>query len=131
MEYTNYKINTDGAASANDGMAGVGVAIRDRDGRFIAGLAKNIGVASNIIAELLVIREILQLAKRHHIQSIHLESDSYVVLQLIHRGQSNTWTHQDLLTDILTLGHEFEEVWTSFCYREANGLADLLAHFER
>lgn len=37
--------------------------------------------------------------------------------------------HQLLLKDIQALLHECNKVWLSFCYREANRIADLLSKF--
>ena len=41
------KLNTDGASKGNPGLAGCGGVVRDKNGRWIAGFSRRIGVTSS------------------------------------------------------------------------------------
>ncbi|CAA0811177.1 Polynucleotidyl transferase- ribonuclease H-like superfamily protein [Striga hermonthica] len=47
------KLNTDGAAKVNPGVAGAGGLIRDEEGRWRTGFMAHLGVCTNTVAELL------------------------------------------------------------------------------
>lgn len=76
-------LNTYGAVSSNDHIAGIEEVVRDQNGAFIAGLAANIGKASNITAELWAIQDGLVLAKSLNLKEIHIETYSKVVFGTI------------------------------------------------
>ena len=81
--------------------------IRDQNGTFVAGLAANIGKASNVIAELWAIRAGTILAKYHNITEICIETDSKTVFCMMHRRKAISRAHHHLLRIIQTLGDEF------------------------
>ncbi|KAF7836001.1 putative ribonuclease H protein At1g65750 family [Senna tora] len=54
------KINTDGSALGNPGRAGFGGVCRDENGLWLCGFSSNIGLATNMMAELVAIRSGLQ-----------------------------------------------------------------------
>lgn len=67
------------------------------------------------------------MVKKQAIRQIHIESDSYCVLQMITRGSKEMKIYQEMGQDIRALIREFDAVWISFCYREVNHLAYGLA----
>lgn len=56
------KLNTDGAARGNPGIAGAGGSLRDYRGQWIVGFAARLGICSNVAAELHALRMGLSLA---------------------------------------------------------------------
>ena len=57
-----FKLNTDGSALGNPGIASVGDLIRDSDGRWIRGFPHSIGTTNSLVAELWGLRDGLKLA---------------------------------------------------------------------
>ena len=76
-------MNTDIAVFSNNNTAGTGVIIRNANGEFKTALEPNIGVASNVTAELWAIRDGLMLAKDKDIRSIQIETDSKIVFDML------------------------------------------------
>ena len=78
-----YKLNTDGSAKGNPGMAGAGGLIRDYRGNWIGGFFRNIGFTHSLAAELWGLRDGLALAKNLNIKKLHVELDAKVVTDFI------------------------------------------------
>jgi len=51
------KLNTDGSSMGNPGLVGGGGLIRDENGDWIVGFARNIGITTSFQAELWAIRD--------------------------------------------------------------------------
>lgn len=77
-------------------------------------------MASNVLAELYAIWDGLIMALNQHIKKIHIETDSYNVFQMLCRDPLMKPTHHKMVKDIRAPARDFEAVWISFCYREAN-----------
>jgi len=75
-------MNTDGGIFKETNLAGIGAIIWNQNGQHMASLVANIGYATNITAELRVIRDGLLLLLNVGIHSIHLKSDSLIVVQM-------------------------------------------------
>ena len=76
-------MNSDGASLGNPGKAGGGGLIRDSQGNWVKGYMRNIGVATNIIAEFWALRDGLTLAFQLGITQLLVEHDAKVVVDLI------------------------------------------------
>ena len=60
------------------------------------------------------------------IKNIHLETDSFITVQMITRKQAVKVVHRALVLDILELVSIMEKVWLQFSFREANHTVDKL-----
>ena len=56
------KLNTDGSALGNPGLAGAGGVLRDHWGKWVSGFFLHIGLATNNLAELATVRRGLEMA---------------------------------------------------------------------
>lgn len=72
------KINTDGAAKGNLGLAGAGCVIRDRDKNWLVRAAQNLGITTLVAATLWAIYHGLNLDWERGYMSVVLETDSQV-----------------------------------------------------
>ncbi|KAF9596172.1 hypothetical protein IFM89_007490 [Coptis chinensis] len=70
------KVNTDGAAKNNHGEIGVGAVGRNSNGEFVFVYSRNIGIATNYMAEYTAILEGMEIAFSKGRASIWVESDS-------------------------------------------------------
>ena len=73
------KLNTDGSAIGNPGLAGAECLLRNSSGEWISGFSLHLGLTSNNMAELAVVRQDLILAWDMGFKFIHLELDSMTV----------------------------------------------------
>jgi ribonuclease HI len=71
----------DGGARGNPGPAGFGVRIEHADGTLVEEFCESIGVATNNVAEYRALLAALEWAKRHGITSVHVRSDSLLLVQ--------------------------------------------------
>ena len=78
--YPYLKLNTDGNALDNPGLAGVGGMLRDHQGRWILGFSAQVGLATNNMVELATVRQGLAMAWNAGVKLLQLELDSRVVL---------------------------------------------------
>ena len=78
-----FKLNSDGASLGNPGKAGGGGLICDSQGNWVKDYMRNIGVATNIIAEFWALRDGLTLASQFRITQLLVERDAKVVVDLI------------------------------------------------
>ena len=73
------KLNTDGNAIGNPGLAGARGLLRNSSGEWISGFSLHLGLTSNNMAELAVVHQDLILAWDMGFKFIHLELDSMTV----------------------------------------------------
>ena len=85
-----HKLNFDGAARGNLGIAGVGCILNDEKGRWVAKLAAPLPPVSNNMAELEALEKGLQLCHKLRLPKIHIEGDSQVVLNAIRQKKTPT-----------------------------------------
>ena len=74
------KINTNGSALGNPGIAGAGGILRNHLGQWISGFSLHVGLATNNMAELFAVRQGLAMAWSLGFKFIYLEFDSKVVI---------------------------------------------------
>ena len=81
------KINTDGSALGNLGIAGATGILRNQLGQWISAFSLHLGLVTNNIAELTAVREGLAMAWTMGFKFIYLELDSKVVLNWLTKSQ--------------------------------------------
>lgn len=119
------KLNTDGSHNSVDSI-GAGGIIRDSNGKIMMAFAKYLGIGSSNLAEAKAIIYGLQWCISHRFQSIILESDSLIIVNMI-KGKSNTaWQLQNSIDAITQMLSQTTNI-VQHCYREANQVADALA----
>ena len=123
-----HKLNFDGAARGNPGVAGAGCIINDENGRWVAQLATPLPPLSNNVTELETLERGLQLCFKLGLSRIFIEGDSQVVLNAIRQKKTPNWVLNSKLQEVLILMENFEETFIGHIYREGNVMADGLAN---
>ncbi|HDI46077.1 MAG TPA: ribonuclease HI family protein [Candidatus Omnitrophica bacterium] len=123
-----YKVFIDGASSGNPGPAGVGVVIKDNQGKTLHSFSFFIGEATNNIAEyfslLLALNECLLL----NLKNIDIYSDSQLVIKQLkgeYKIRDNTLKVLYKIVKYLTT--KFDRIGYNYIEREKNKEADKLA----
>ena len=123
-----YKVFIDGASSGNPGPAGVGVVIKDNQGKTLYSFSFFIGEATNNIAEyfslLLALNECLLL----NLKNIDIYSDSQLVIKQLkgeYKIRDNTLKVLYKIVKYLTT--KFDRIGYNYIEREKNKEADKLA----
>ncbi|GKV27995.1 hypothetical protein SLEP1_g37098 [Rubroshorea leprosula] len=116
------KLNTDGSAFGNPGMAGAGGVFRDHLGNWILGFSRNIGHTTSIAAKLWAIRDGLKLVVSRGYNRLILETDSRIALTLLHAENCNFHSLAVLISDCRVLLRQLPDVQTTHIYREANSI---------
>ena len=124
------RLNTDGAAKGNPGIAGAGGLIRGHRGELFEMFASNCGVCSCTKAELLAVLRGLAIAWNGGHRRVQLTVDSEVVVRLLLEAfpANSPYIHIIRKCKALICRPEWK-VTVSHCYREANRAADWLANF--
>jgi ribonuclease HI len=121
------KINADGACKEGSA-AGCGCVIRDSDGVWRGGFAKNLGMCSAYVAELWGVFEGLRYARSLGFNRVELNVDSSVVNQVLRKPGYGRPLGGSLVMRIRKLLELDWEVVIDHVYREANKCADMLAN---
>ncbi|CAL1392167.1 unnamed protein product [Linum trigynum] len=121
------KLNIDGASAGNPGTAGAGGVIRDEQGRWIAGFVAKIGEATAVLAELWAFYHGLDLAWRIGCDSLVIETDSQLAIQLINNRRDPVHPYASLLDAIRRKLAQSWLVRVVHTYREGNRVADWLS----
>ena len=82
------KLNTDGSANGNPGLAGCGGVIRNYAGQWVIGFSKCIDITSSFAAELWGLREGLILCCNLNITSLEMEFDAKVIVDILNKPAS-------------------------------------------
>lgn len=123
------KLNCDGAVIDVGCRAGCGGIVRDENGGFVIGFAAGLGACSCTEAELWAVLRGLQLVKDRGIQSLAIETDFMVAINLISGGCSSFHPCFNLVKDIRDLLDQLRNYSVEHTFREANQVADGLAKF--
>ncbi|CAL1354257.1 unnamed protein product [Linum trigynum] len=122
-----WKLNTDGAAQSNPGMATAGGVLRNCWGDWISGFCSKLGTGSALLAELWGILQGLQLAWRKGAQFLILESDSQSALNLIEQRSDPVHPYSMILGAIRRMIAQSWVVQLVHTYRERNRVTDWLS----
>jgi probable phosphoglycerate mutase len=119
----------DGGARGNPGPAGYGVRIETPDGKLIEEFSESIGVATNNVAEYRGLLAALAWARTHHVSSVHVRSDSQLLVQqMLGNYKVRHPALQPLHAKAQLQAHEIGRVSFEHVRREANKHADRLAN---
>jgi ribonuclease HI len=123
-----YKCNADGAFSAADNTGATGVALRDHDGRFLAGRAAWHGRRTDaLMMEALACRDGLLLARQCGVSKLYLETDCMVLVNLWEAMDDQRSAINLILHDIRDISRSFDEFTFAFANRDCNRVAHLCA----
>lgn len=122
------KRNLDSCAKGCPGAAGAGGLFRGSDGGWVLGFVHNIGCASAIRAELLVLWTGLSIATRNGWHELLIETDSTTVVDLVLRTSIPHRAYKALVSDCRRLLRRVRGAILSHAFREANRCMDNLAN---
>lgn len=123
-----WKLNTDGSAKGNPGIAGAEGIFRDSDGNRVKGYQHNLGQTTAVIAELWGLLSGLELAWELGCRKLHVELDSEIVCKMVHNQKHPTALLRPFLRKITQLLDQEWDVSVHHIYRESNFCADWLAN---
>ena len=122
------KLNFDGAARGNPGIAGVGIIINNDEGKWIVKKEESIVPTSNNLAQLSALEEGLKLCIELGLLKIHIEGDSQIILNAIRKKTTPNWVLNSKLNNVINLMNNFEDIKIEHIYRERNLKDDGLAN---
>ncbi|XP_031402735.1 uncharacterized protein LOC116212324 [Punica granatum] len=123
------KLNTDGASKGNPGPAGAGGVLRKEDGVWTASFARNVGIATAVVAELWGVLSGLELAWELGYRLVLLEVDSLLVTRLIAGSGPRAPQLRTIVREIRSWLERDWQVEVSHQYREGNSVADWMARW--
>ncbi|WMV13941.1 hypothetical protein MTR67_007326 [Solanum verrucosum] len=85
------KCNTDGASKGNPGISAYGYCLRNSNGDLIHAAAENIGITTNVEAEMRAILEAIRYCVNKKMRKIILESDSLLMIKIINEAWKVPW----------------------------------------
>ena len=121
------KLNVDGSFRGNSGSARFGGLARGDDGRWIFGFYGSIGLAGNLLPELIATFQGLCLAWNHGFRRVLCESNSLEAIRLIHSPSPDLHHFQAVIMEIKSWLSREWHVLVSHVLREGNQYADHLA----
>ncbi|OIT03423.1 hypothetical protein A4A49_57577, partial [Nicotiana attenuata] len=119
-----YKLNIDGLCVGKPGVGVIGGVFRDDRGHWILGFNMRIDHATNIYMEILALLHGVKLALTKKLFPLVTETDC---LELINLLKYNNCLYQNLIDDCRYLLRKVNDPQLKHVFREANGVADLLA----
>ena len=120
------KLNVDGTRT-RVGDIGAGGVIRDESGTWLGGFMANVGCGEVLQAEAWGLYYGLQLAANLHISKLVIESDSAVLVNLMHGENFELHPLASIIRNCKDIMMSFEQVQLLHIHRERNSVADLLA----
>ena len=121
------KLNTDGSSLGNPGLVGGGGLIRDKDGAWVVGFARNIGISSSFIAKLWALRDRLLICVHRNFNAVEVELDAKAVIDVLSASKSTNSLVAPLVDDCRQLATQIHQIHSKHCFREANRSANKLA----
>ncbi|CAN1816508.1 Putative ribonuclease H protein At1g65750 [Linum perenne] len=121
-------INTDGSVVRDQYQAAGGGVLRDHSGRRLACFVANLGYCTIMRAELRAASIEFRIAWELGFRKIHLQMDSLAAVDAILADADIDRRHCSLIRSIQEWCSRDWEVHISHVFREANRVADLLAH---
>ncbi|KAK9987897.1 hypothetical protein SO802_028136 [Lithocarpus litseifolius] len=123
-----YKVNFNGTIFAEEGLAGLGVVIRNDHGQIMASLTQQIPLPGSVIeVEVFAARKALELTLDLGFDKITLEGDSEVLINSLVKGGNSLAHYGHLIADVHMLMARFSLLGLSHVRRHCNNLAHALA----
>ncbi|KAL0002820.1 hypothetical protein SO802_016601 [Lithocarpus litseifolius] len=122
-----FKLNSDGSARGNPGLACSGGLIRNEKGEWVKGYARAIGITSSVAAEFWALRDGIRLCIALKLPAVEIELDAKVVIDLVRNESNNLNSLDALVADYKEGLKKILNVSIWHCFREANKCADNLA----
>ncbi|OIS97442.1 hypothetical protein A4A49_62516, partial [Nicotiana attenuata] len=113
-----------GSCVGNPGVGGIGGVFRDDRGRWVLGFNMGFDHATNIYMEILALLHGVKLALTKKLSPLVIETDCLKLLNLL---KSNNCLYQNLIDDCRYLLRKASDPQLKHVFREANGVANLLA----
>ena len=131
------KLNYDGASRGNPGQAGLGGIFRNSRGTVCRFYALDLGHATNNEAELVAVKQGLQIAIREQYQRIIVEGDSAMVTGILQKLQQGTqwekisqsWRTAAIIEELSQLVKRIQYLIPHHIRRKGNAAADYLANW--
>ena len=117
----------DGSSIGNPGLAGGGGLIRDKEGAWVVGFARNIGISSSFIAELWALRDRLLICVHRNFNAVEVELDAKAVIDVLSASKCTNSLVAPLVDDCKQLATQIHQIHFKHCFREVNRSADKLA----
>ena len=119
-------MNTDDSSLGNLGLAGGRGVIHNHVGDWVGGFSWAIGVTTSVQAELMALKDGLNLTIDLGILHLEIEMDSLVAVELVKSIITPNAFLSTIVTDCRSLMERFEIYSLKHIFREVNGCADLL-----
>ena len=122
------KANFDGAVFSQDGLASIGIIIRNEQGLVMADLAQQIPLLASVeMVEVLAARQAVVFAKELGFDKVIVEGDSANTITSINGGHMDYSVLGHVLMDIKCLFSSFSYISVTHTNREGNCVAHKLA----
>ena len=121
------KLNTDGAASGNPGLAGCGGIVRDEHSGWLAGFSRRIGITTSFVAELWGLRDGLMMCNNLNISTLVVEVDAKAIVDAFQNVYHENNIVSPVLDDCKHLISRFSRIKFNHCYRQSNRYVDVPA----
>ncbi|GLJ44553.1 hypothetical protein SUGI_0935720 [Cryptomeria japonica] len=121
------KLNFDGAGRGNLGQSGVGAIIRNEDGEVVHAISGLVGIATNNVAEIVVLEVGLRWCVNNEIDKLIIEGDSQIILNGVSKFGFQNWRLASWILRINSLLTFLGEYHIQHTFQEGNKSADQLA----
>ena len=118
------KLNTDGSAQGNSGLAGGGGILRDDQGNQVLGYSRKIGRTTSFLVELWALRDRLHLCLSKNHLDVEVELDAKIIVDALTTTQQSDQLVSPLIDDCRFLATRFNHIQFKHCYHEANKCTD-------
>ncbi|XP_075649824.1 uncharacterized protein LOC142620320 [Castanea sativa] len=122
-----FKLNSNGSSMGNPGLAGGGGIIRNKNGEWVEGYARAIGITTSVAAKLWALRDGIRLCIALKLPAVEIELDAKVVLDLVGKESSNPNSLDALVVDCKEGLKNIPFLRIKHYYKEANKCTDNLA----
>lgn len=122
------KLNFDGAARGNPGVAGIGICLHNAEGKILGRIEKPIGIKTNNEAEIEAIRLGLAWCKKWRLKRIVIEGDSAIIINAIRQGRTPNWKLNSAIDQLMESLEVIGDYIVNHIYKEGNTDVDKLAN---